>query len=192
MTIMRLGTKQHFVRKTELFGWSIGDHTYGHPTVLEEGYAPLRIGRFTSIGPGVTIVLANHSYDSATTYPFVYLSAYWPSAPRDVADHVSKGGVVIGNDVWIGTQSIILSGVTVGDGAIIAAGSVVTRDVPPYEIHGGNPAKMIKRRHPPEIAAALQEIGWWDWPEEKIDRFLPLILSRDVSEFVARAQAEPK
>ncbi len=185
---IRAGTRQHFAEEIERLGWSIGDHTYGKPTVLEQGYAPLSIGRFTSIGPDVTIALANHSYRSSTTYPFVFLADYWPSAPRDVEDHSTKGAVTIGNDVWIGTRSIILSGVTIGDGAIIAAGSVVTRDVPPFEIHGGNPAKLIKRRHPPEIAAALQDIAWWNWPEEKINSFLPLILSEDVEAFIAKAR----
>ncbi|QND46684.1 CatB-related O-acetyltransferase (plasmid) [Rhizobium lusitanum] len=185
---IRPGTSQHFARQIEHFSWSIGDHTYGEPTVLEQGYAPLEIGRFTSIGPDVTIILANHSYNSATTYPFAYLSPYWPGAPRDAEDHTAKGAVVIGSDVWIGTRSIILSGVTIGDGAIIAAGSVVTRDVPPYEIHGGNPAKIIKRRHPQDIAAALQKIAWWNWTDEKIDRFLPLILNNDVHKFISQAR----
>ncbi|KQY07757.1 hypothetical protein ASE23_29575 [Rhizobium sp. Root73] len=189
--VVRPGTRQHFTNEAALYGWSIGDHTYGNPSVLEQGYGTLTIGRFTSIGPGVTIVLANHSYRSATTYPFVALSAYWPSVPDGAEDHTEKGGVEIGNDVWIGTRAVLLSGVRVGDGAIIAAGSVVTRDVPPYEIHGGTPAQIIKRRHSPEAAEALLDIAWWDWPDAKIDRFLPLILSEDINAFIEQARSNP-
>ncbi|MEZ2218238.1 CatB-related O-acetyltransferase [Rhizobium sp. RCC_161_2] len=184
---MRPGTKQHLGKEIEIYGWSIGDHTYGHPKVADGGYANLTIGKFTSIGPDVLIVLANHAYQSATTYPFAALSSFWPSAPRDHRDHISKGDIVIGNDVWIGGRATILSGVSIGDGAIIAAGAVVTRDVLPYEIHGGNPARFIKRRHSVEVAIALQNIAWWNWTEEKIDKFLPLILSENVKEFIACA-----
>lgn len=186
---IRPGTKQHFAKEIIRYGWSIGDHTYGEPKVADAGYANLSIGRFTSIGPDVLIVLGNHRYETATTYPFVVLSDYWPSAPLHAADHTTKGDVNIGNDVWIGGRAIILSGVTIGDGAIVAAGALVTRDVPPYEIHGGNPARIIKRRHSFETAAALQKIAWWDWPVEKINAFLPLILSDDVRMFISVAES---
>lgn len=189
---IRPGTKRHFAKEIIRYGWSIGDHTYGEPKVADAGYANLNIGRFTSIGPDVLIVLGNHSHDTATTYPFVVLSNYWPSVPLHAADHTTKGDVNIGNDVWIGGRAVILSGVTIGDGAIVAAGAVVTRDIPPYEIHGGNPARFIKRRHSPELAAALQKLAWWDWKEEKINAFLPLIMSGEVGAFITAAELSTK
>lgn len=98
--------------------WNIGDHTYGTPKVIEAEYAGLTIGRFCSIGPDVLIVLGNHRVDTVTTYPFKTLSQFWPEAAEADDDHVSRGDVIIGHDVWIGARVTIMSGVTIGSGEV--------------------------------------------------------------------------
>ena len=95
----------------------------------------------------------------------------------------------IGNDVWIGANAFIGSGVTIHDGAVIGAHAVVVKDVPPYAVCVGNPGRVVKYRFEPEIITALLKLRWWDWPDEKIDRFLPLILSPDIVAFLNAAEA---
>jgi hypothetical protein len=184
----KFSTQYYLEADIARYGWSIGDYTYGSPRVLEAEWAKLIIGRFTSIGPEVMIILGDHDYRSATTYPFLGLatsgSLGWEAVPDSAHNHTSKGDIIIGNDVWIGARSTITSGVTIGDGAVIAAGSIVTRDVPPYQIYGGNPARFIKHRHPPEVASRLLATAWWDWPIERIQANMPFILSTNVSSFI--------
>ncbi|PYE29974.1 succinyltransferase-like protein [Rhizobium sp. PP-WC-1G-195] len=187
---LRPGTREAFAEDIIQYGWSIGAHTYGLPHIEERGRANLSIGRFTSIGPGVMIILGNHRTTSASTYPFSTLRDFWPSAPSNFDDHLAKGDVRIGNDVWIGARAIILSGVDIGDGAVVAAGSVVSKSVGSYKIVGGTPAKEIKDRFSESIAEKLSKLSWWNWNEEKIDRFLPLIMSEDVSSFIRQAEEE--
>lgn len=103
------------------WAWTIGAHTYGAPTVLEPEQAGLAIGDYCSIGPSVTIILGNHRADLVTTYPFMTLAKFWPSLTVGNDDHTTRGDVVIGNDVWLGAHATILSGVTIGHGAIVAA-----------------------------------------------------------------------
>jgi len=170
-------------------GWEIGDHSYGEPVFFEEGLAKLRVGKFTSIADGVVISFGDHRMDGVSTYPFVALRHKWPSAPQGVPDHTTKGDVVIGNDVWIGAGAFIGSGVTIGDGAVIAARAVVTRNVPPYAVAAGLPARIIRRRFSPAIIARLLALRWWDWPDDKVDRFIPLMLSPDIEAFLAAAEA---
>ncbi|MCU6679351.1 CatB-related O-acetyltransferase [Leclercia tamurae] len=168
------------------FRWEVGNHTYGTPSVMEARMAGLRIGKFCSIGPGVTIILGNHVTNTATTYPFSSLSLFWPGARRDyIEDHDTKGDVKIGNDVWIGKNATIMSGVNIGDGAIIAANSVVTKDVRPYSIVGGNPAKLLRMRHCDDIIDALLQIQWWNWSDEEIDNSIKYLMS-DVNAFITR------
>jgi len=168
------------------FCWEVGDHTYGTPLIMEARMAGLKIGKFCSIGPGVTIILGNHVTNTATTYPFSSLSLFWPGARREsIEDHDTKGDVNIGNDVWIGKNATIMSGVKVGDGAVIAANSVVTKDVKPYSIVGGNPAGLLRMRHSDDILEALLEIEWWNWSDEEIDNSVKYLMS-DVNEFVSR------
>jgi carbonic anhydrase/acetyltransferase-like protein (isoleucine patch superfamily) len=98
-----------------------------------------------------------------------------------------RGDILIGSDVWVTFGSYVLSGVTIGDGAVVATGSVVTKDVPPYAIVGGNPAKLIRLRHSEEQIAELLEIRWWDWPEEEIRKAVPYLASEDVDAFIEYA-----
>ena len=131
----------------------------------------LNIGKFCSIACGAKFLFnsANHSMESLSTYPFPLFFEEWGLDRNDVADAWdNKGDIIIGNDVWIGYEAVILSGVTIGDGAIIGARAVVTRDVPPYTIVGGVPAKAIKKRFSEATIAYLLRIQWWNWSIEKI------------------------
>ncbi len=147
---------------------SIGRHSYGLDRNSFAGLspdAPISVGQFCSVGPEVIIFSkADHPLDLPSTFPFRTLLA---DVGQNV-DAVTKGAVVIGNDVWIGARAMILSGVTVGHGAAIAAGAVVSSDVPDYAIVGGVPAKVISYRFSPDQIKALLAIAWWDWPLEKI------------------------
>jgi acetyltransferase-like isoleucine patch superfamily enzyme len=179
-------TKEAFADQIRKYGWSIGDHTYGTPTVANEGLAKLQIGKYCSIAGGVSIALDNHRADTMTTYPFKGLRKYWEHVPADVEDHASKGDVVIGNDVWIAADAFIGSGVTIGDGAILGAKTIVTSDVPAYAVVVGNPGRIIRYRFDPEIIAELQRLAWWDLPDESVDGLLPLLLGTDVHAFLSR------
>ena len=131
----------------------------------------LNIGKFCSIACGAKFLFnsANHSMESLSTYPFPLFFEEWGLDRNDVADSWdNKGDIIIGNDVWIGYEAVILSGVTIGDGAIIGARAVVTRDVPPYTIVGGVPAKAIKKRFSEATIAFLLRLQWWNWSKEKI------------------------
>lgn len=154
----------------------VGDFTYGEAHVLGliEG-VKCKIGRFCSIAEGVNIFLGmEHRPDWNTTFPF---NIFFPEY-RYIKGHPhSKGDVIIGNDVWLGMDAKILSGVTIGDGAVIAANAVVTKDVEPYTIVGGNPAKKIKGRFPKDVVSKFMEMKWWDWPYEKIEKAIPLLQS---------------
>lgn len=181
---------QRIVYTKDLLGdrYRIGDYTYGNPRVIswKEGTS-LRIGKYCSIGTNVTIFLGSeHRVDWVSTYPFSFLSPVWPTA-KSISGHPStKGDVVIGNDVWIGFGTTLLSGVTVGDGAAIGACSVVTRDVPPYAIAAGNPAQIIRYRFDEETIQKLLRIKWWDWPEEKVSENIRLICSDSIRAFVQK------
>ena len=139
----------------------IGDFTYGKPRVHHWGEnATLQIGKFCSIAENVNIYLGgNHRIDWITTYPFSALTQYFPMAKGIVGHPTTKGNVVIGNDVWIGNGATIMSGVTIGDGAVIGTMAVVAKDVKPYEIVVGNPARLIKKRFNDETIAKLLILG---------------------------------
>ncbi len=160
----------------------IGDHTYGKPLVFHwEEDTKLKIGKFCSISDEVKIFLGgNHRADWISTYPFPGLPGEWPNAKSIDGHNISKGDVVIGDDVWIGYGANILSGVTIGDGAIIGAFSLVTKNVAPYAIVGGNPAREIKKRFDDEKIEKLLELKWWNWPEDKIKKNLSLLCSQEV------------
>lgn len=165
----------------------VGRHTYGNPSVQMYRGSESRviIGNFCSISPGVEIIVGGiHPSDWVSTYPF---RVNWglPEAFQDGMP-ATKGDVRIGCDVWIGTEAMILSGVEVGHGAIIAARSVVTRDVRPYSIVAGVPAREIALRHSEEAIAELLRIAWWDWDDDEILAAVPLLSSSDTSSFLER------
>ena len=135
----------------------------------------LKIGKFCSIACGAKFIFtsANHSLKSLSTYPFPIFFEEWGLGVQNITSAWdNKGDIIIGNDVWIGYEAMILSGVTIGDGAIIGTRAVVTKDVPPYTIVGGVPAKTIRKRFSDDTIAALLQISWWDWPEEKIKQHI--------------------
>ena len=163
--------------------FDIGEYTYGQPDVIKaKQYGTLKIGRFCSIAGGVVFHLfGNHRVDWATTFPFTKL---FTEASGIQGYPQIKGDIVVGNDVWIGTNACVLAGVTIGNGAVVGAGSMVTRNVPPYAIVAGNPAKLIRYRFSPGQIAKLEEIAWWDWPIEKIIASLPLMLNEHIDTFI--------
>lgn len=131
----------------------------------------LMIGKFCSIACGAKFIFnsANHTLSSLSTYPFPLFFEEWGLVREEVTDSWdNKGDIVIGNDVWIGYEAVIMAGVTIGDGAIIGTRAVVTKDVSPYTIVGGVPARMIRKRFPDETISELLKIRWWDWPKERI------------------------
>lgn len=146
----------------------------------------LKVGAYCSFAPYIQIILgAEHRIDWTTTFPF---TALWDQAKNITGHPLSKGDVVIGNDVWISLGAVILSGVTIGDGAVIGAHSVVTKDVPPYGIVAGNPARLIKKRFDDDVIERLLGIKWWQWSDDKIADALPLMLNKDIEAFLDYAE----
>ncbi len=143
----------------------------------------LIIGKFCSIACGTKFLFncANHTLQSLSTYTFPLFYEDWDLKKADVAKAWdNKGDIVIGNDVWIGYEAVIMAGVHIGNGAIIAARAVVTKDVPPYTIVGGVPARPIRKRFGEAVIQKLEALQWWDWPVEKIRRYLPLLTGGEV------------
>lgn len=172
----------------------VGDYTMyndfvNDPTLFEKNnvlyhypinHDKLYIGKFCSIACGARFLFnsANHSLNSLSTYPFPLFFEEWGLSISHVTDAWdNKGDIVIGNDVWIGYEAVILAGVKIGDGTIIGTRSVVTKDVPPYTIVGGVPAKPIRKRFSDDTIAALLAERWWDWPIDKIAANLEAIQS---------------
>jgi chloramphenicol O-acetyltransferase type B len=167
--------------------FEIGRGSYGVPFIHpSHGGATLKIGSFCSISSNVQIYLGgNHRSDWVTTSP---LNVFFEQ--KNVTEHEkTKGDVIIGNDVWICGNATILSGVTIGHGAVIGNGAVVSRDVAPYSIVAGNPAKHIRYRFNPSVIEQLLAISWWNWPEETLRLHMDKILSSDISTFLKLAQA---
>ena len=172
----------------------IGDYTYYDDPVDSEDFEGnvlyhypfigdrLIIGKFCALARGVKFIMngANHKLSGISTYPFSIFGNGWEKVMPKPDDLPYKGDTVIGNDVWIGYESLIMPGVKVGNGAIISSRSVVVSDVPAYVVVGGNPAKRIKQRFPPETVSALESIAWWDWPIDKISKHLDIIVSADI------------
>lgn len=172
----------------------IGDYTYYDDPENSEDFERtvlylypfmgdrLVIGKFCAISRGVKFIMngANHQLGGFSTYPFSIFGNGWERITPGREDLPYKGDTVIGNDVWIGYDSLVMPGVTIGDGAIIASRSVVVTDVPPYAVFGGNPARLMKERFPPQTVRALLEIKWWEWDREKITRNLERIAGADL------------
>ncbi|SOC17768.1 CatB-related O-acetyltransferase [Stappia indica] len=174
----------------------VGDYTYYH----DEDHAAefetrnvlyhfdfigdrLRIGRFCALATGARFIMngANHPMHGFSTYPFAIFGEGW-SDGFDMAELGVgyRGDTVVGNDVWIGREAMILPGVTICDGAVIGAGSVVASDVPPYAIAVGNPARILRLRFPEDVIERLLAVAWWDWPADKISRNLGAIRGADL------------
>ncbi|BBH17130.1 acetyltransferase [Nocardioides baekrokdamisoli] len=169
----------------------MGPHSYGAAVIrdfhTDRPQTKLVIGDYCSItATAVLMIGGNHPVDRVTTYPhrimFDMEGACEDGIPLPVED------TVIGNDVWLCQAATILAGVTVGDGAVVTAGAVVTRDVPPYAIVGGVPAKVIRYRHSPEQIEALLQVKWWDWPEEDVRAATPLLAGDDIDAFITYAK----
>ncbi len=141
----------------------------------------LVIGKFCMIASGVEFIMngANHLADAVSAYPFAVFGGAWSEAMRGKS-YPSRGDTVVGNDVWIGYRAALLPGVKIGDGAIIGAYAVVTKDVPPYAIVGGNPAREIRQRFSPGHVERLRQLRWWNWDPEKITRNVHLLTGNDV------------
>lgn len=177
---------------------TVGDYTMYNdfrddPTLFEQNnvlyhypvnHDRLIIGKFCSIACGARFLFnsANHTLTSLSTYPFHLFYEEWGLDRKDVTrSWDNKGDIVIGNDVWIGYEAVVLAGVTIGDGAVIGARAVVTEDVAPYTIVGGVPARPIRRRFPEETVSVLLRLRWWDWPKDRIAQNLPAIQSGSVA-----------
>jgi acetyltransferase-like isoleucine patch superfamily enzyme len=183
-------TRLHLARLAARWGYRIGDYSYGRPRLrFPDAGAKLTIGRYCSIADGVEIFLGgNHRTEWITTYPFDRLPGMWPPRPAAASSHTTKGDVTIGHDVWIGSGAVILSGVTVGTGAVIGARAVVSRDVPPYGVVAGNPARLLRLRFDDETVATLLATAWWDLDRGAVETLVPLLQSARVAEFVAAAR----
>lgn len=173
----------------------IGDYTYYDDPEDSENFERnvlyhfpfigdrLIIGKFCAIARGVKFIMngANHKTSGFSTYPFQIFGNGWEKVMPQPGELPYKGDTVIGNDVWIGYDCLIMPGVHIGNGAIISSRSVVVADVPAYTVVGGNPAKVIKERFSPDAVLALDALAWWNWPIEKITQHLPAIVAADIN-----------
>ncbi|MEO1340379.1 MAG: Vat family streptogramin A O-acetyltransferase [Cyanobacteria bacterium J06635_13] len=172
----------------------IGDYTYYDDPEDSENFErnvlyhfpfigdKLIIGKFCALSRNIKFIMngANHSLSGFSTYPFEIFGASWERVALEPKEYPFKGNTVVGNDVWIGYEATIMPGVTIGDGAIIAAKSVITKDVLPYTIVGGNPARIIRQRFDDETVRTLLEIAWWNWDIAKITQNLEKIVAVDL------------
>ncbi|MGV8083619.1 MAG: Vat family streptogramin A O-acetyltransferase [Coriobacteriia bacterium] len=172
----------------------VGDYTYYDDPADSENFERnvlyhypflgdrLIIGRYCAIAAGVRFIMngANHRMSGFSTYPFSIFGNGWERVTPAAEDLPLKGDTVIGNDVWIGYESLVMPGVHIGDGAIIAARSVVTADVEAYTIVGGNPARLLRARFTPDVVEALLQIAWWEWDAERVTAHLEAIVGGDI------------
>jgi acetyltransferase-like isoleucine patch superfamily enzyme len=171
-------------------GGEIGQFSYGGikvhqlKTALQKGII-FKIGSFCSIAKGVELNLCNnHDVDAISTYPFeMIFTENWPESAKIQKNYHSKGNIEIGSDVWIGNDVKILSGVKIGHGAVVALGAVVTKDIPPYEIWGGVPARKIKDRFSEDDKKLLLESQWWNLPIQEISKIASLLIDNNIVEF---------
>lgn len=166
---------------------TIGEYTYGADSinVWFQDKANVKIGKFCSIASGVQILLAaDHRTDWITTYPFGHINQSIFTKHFASGHPKTNGDVVIGNDVWIGHRATIMSGITIGDGAVIAANAHVVKNVDAYSIVGGNPAKHLKYRFNESIRNRLIEIQWWNFPKDEIDKMSHILCSSDINKLM--------
>jgi chloramphenicol O-acetyltransferase type B len=143
----------------------------------------LIIGSFCAIGSGASFIMAGnqgHRGDWVSTFPFHFM-AEEPAFAGAPSGYLPAGDTVVGSDVWIGSEAMVMPGIRIGHGAIVGSRALVSRDVPPYAIVGGNPARVIRMRFPEEQVAMLLEMAWWDWPMERIAAAMPLLCAGDVA-----------
>lgn len=174
----------------------VGDYTYYDDPVDPTGFETnnilfnypefgdnLIIGKFCSIASGTKFIMgpANHRISSVTTYPFHMFGGLWSeNTPEHLSQLPFKGDIIVGNDVWFGRECVVMPGVKIGDGAIVAAYSVVTKDIEPYSVVGGNPARLIKKRFGDELIELLLRLKWWDCEPEALAEILPLLCDPDL------------
>lgn len=182
---------KHFITRQNI---SVGDFTYYDAPLGAENFEKenvpyqysfskekLIIGKFCALATGVTFITssANHKLDGFSTYPFGLMGHGWEKE-QDLSNLPNKGDTIVGNDVWFGYRSTIMPAVKIGDGAIIGSLAVVVKDVPPYAVVGGNPAKVLKMRFDDKTIDDLLKIKWWDWPIDKITRNIKAIVGADL------------
>ena len=185
----QIGRRCEILSHTRIEYASLGDYSY-----LGENcdVADAVIGKFTAIANSVRIGAPNHPMGRPSQHRFTYVPEYYDAtSSRDRDFFADRRGdrVIVGNDVWIGHAAILLPGITVGDGAVIAAGAVVSRDVAPYTIVGGVPARPIRKRFDDSVAESLRRIAWWDWPDQLIFERLGDFRSEAIEEFCRRYDA---
>jgi len=187
----QVGFLKNFISRKNI---SVGDYTYYDDPLGPERFEQnvlyhfdfvgdkLIIGKFCAIARDVQFIMngANHPLRGHSTYPFYIFGEGWEKAAPGPDVIEFKGDTIVGNDVWIGYNATIMPGISIGHGAIIASKAVVTRDVPPYSIVGGNPAKVIRLRFPEDTIEKLIRIAWWDWPIERVTEHLDLIVGNDL------------
>lgn len=161
----------------------IGEFTYGRPIVnFRNSESTLEIGKFCSIASNVVIFLGgNHRVDWISTFPFNKIEPFKNDAQMIIGHPATKGSVKIGNDVWIGEGVTILSGVTIGDGAVVGTKAVIAKDIGPYEVWVGNPARLIKKRFSEDEIEKLLEIKWWDLNQKELRDVIPVICSNQIN-----------
>lgn len=183
---IKLGKKTMIRRGTEVYNVNLGDYSYisGPRSFIEDA----QIGKYCSIARQVIIGVSSHNYNWVTTSPIITSKSY--GFINDDVKESQKAPPVIGNDVWIGMNSIIMRGIKIGDGAVVAAGSVVTRDIEPYSIVAGIPATHLRYRFSEDQIQKLMKIQWWNWDERKIKENAYLFY--DIGNFIANHSKEKK
>ena len=180
-------TITHNNYQKDKFCKNFGEYSYAAPITPfnwgENTY--YTVGKFCSIANNLSIILGgNHRVDWISTYPFMSFTHNFPNANNIQGHPATKGNVIIGNDVWIGMHVTIMSGVIIGDGAVIGAHSVVAKNIPPYAIAVGNPAKVVKYRFDTNTIEQLMKLQWWNWPIEKIRKNVHLLCNNNIQNFV--------
>ena len=176
---IEIGDYTYYDDDTDPAGFERNNVLFNYPEFGDR----LIIGKFCALAQGTTFIMgpANRRTGSASTYPFNVFGGAWTEA---TPDHMSqlprKGDTVVGNDVWLGRECVVMPGVKIGDGAIVAAYSVVTRDVAPYTVAGGNPARFIKNRFDEELTGLLLRLKWWDLPPEELVAWLPILCDENL------------
>jgi len=167
--------------------FQIGEHSYGTIQVIGRS-GTVKVGKFCSIAGNVSAIMVGHRIDWITTYPFGAreIRSKWPHAIEIVGHPQVYGDIEIGSDVWIGQNVTLMGGISIGHGAVIAASSLVVKDVPQYALVGGVPSTILKYRFDPDRIEALLRIAWWDWPDDVIAREVKHLCSKNVDEFIRR------